>query len=149
MPTRTSAGEVKGVLSFTPTVTDLQPYLDASNELVTELCGGLYDDARLKSIETFLAAHLVALGDRNYYAGMVTMESMGEQNTQFATPKPSDFSTTAYGQQAMLLDTKGGLAYIAFHVAKGKRAKVGIVSLGTNRRQVSGRDWIFQRLFGW
>jgi hypothetical protein len=147
MVTRASAGEVLGVLSFTPTKEDLQPFLDAANELVTELCGGLYAADRLKNIEIFLAAHFVAVGDRNYYAGMVTMESLGEQNTQYATPKPADFSMTAYGQQALLLDTKGGLAYIAFHVAKGKRAKVGVVHLGTSRRQVTGRDWIFQNLF--
>lgn len=146
---RVTPTDVKDVLAFTPSVADLQPYIDAANELTTELCGGLYDDARLTNIEKFLAAHFVAVGDKNYYAGMVTMESMGEQNTQYAAPKPSDFSVTAYGQQALLLDTKGGLAYLTFHVAKGKRAKVGIVHLGTSRRQETGRDWIFQNLFAW
>lgn len=147
--TRCSAAEVKAILSFTPSKSDLQPYINAAEELVTELCGSLsYTANRLKQIETWLSAHFLAVSDSAYAESQIALEDIGEQQTQYQRLNPGKFGSTVYGQQAMMLDTLGGLAYIANHPSQGKRAKVGITYLGTCPRRQTDRGWLFYGLYG-
>jgi hypothetical protein len=127
---RTTSAEVQKIIDVDAAVTDLTPFITAANELVTEACTGDsqgYSATRLQVIETWLAAHLVAIRDPHHQsegAGGVTARYQGQ--TGF------NFQSTYWGQQALLLDTAGGLAALSEHTAKGKRARVGATWLGTD-----------------
>jgi hypothetical protein len=142
MATRATVDEVLAVMDFAPGVDDITPFVEAADELVTEMCAVVpYSATRLKLIEIWLAAHILAV--RN---ARVQSEQLGEQMVTYATFQQG-LGQTSYGQQALMLDTHGGLAYIANHVAVGKRAKAGVAWLGTPQTPLqTPQSWRFQGL---
>lgn len=143
---RTTANQVRAVILFDSSITDLSPFIVAANELVTEICAATepnprcitpspgfgqtpYSEVRLTQIETWLAAHFLAIRDPRYAA-----ETIGKASVVFQQQIGLNMGLTPYGQQAMLLDTHGGLAWLDKHISQGKRAKVGIISLKTSFR---------------
>lgn len=103
---RTDATKVGKVIEVDPTITDLTPFIDAANELVTELCEPEgYSEPRLTMIETWLAAHFYAVRDPRS-----TNEAAGSVSAAFESKVDLALNITRYGQQAMLLDTAGALA---------------------------------------
>lgn len=106
-------------------------FIAPANELVTEVCASVlndstglpyYSDVRLELIERWLSAHFYAiLSPRalNERAGSVgeTIESKVDLN----------LSVTRYGQQAMVLDTQGGLK----RINSTRSFKPNIIWLGT------------------
>jgi len=143
MSTRASPSDVTAIIDFDPSITNLQPFIDAANELVTELCAmvSTYTDARLKMIETWLAAHFLAVRDPRYAS-----ESMGAASASYQASPGPNLSLTPYGQQAMLLDTNGSLAWIDKHISQGKRAKVSISYLGTDKKSWYAFPWRYLAL---
>lgn len=129
--TRCSDADIKAVMEFDPTISNLAPFRIAANELVTEICAsaGVYSSTRLKSIETWLAAHFLAVRDPRYQSESIGAASATIQSGQMGM----NLSLTTYGQQALLMDTQGGLARLNTHISQGKRAKAGILHLGSKR----------------
>jgi hypothetical protein len=95
---------------------------------------------RLTIIETWLSAHFVAIRDPRYQA-----ETMGAASATYINSPGPNLALTPYGQQAMLLDSTGNLAWFDKHVTQGKRAKVGITYLGT-RNPYRTDGWL---TYGW
>jgi hypothetical protein len=113
----------------------LDPFINAANELVTEACASkkgadgvtpYYADARLTMIETWLAAHFYAVWKPRKSSLAPTGLSISYQSSVGL-----GFDVTHYGQHAMRLDTKGGLASINERTKKGG-GKVGAFWLGTD-----------------
>ncbi len=145
---RITDADVKAILNYDPSITDLTPFIAAADELVTELCqnawqGPNYTEERLEIIETWLAAHFVSIRDPRYVS-----ESMGAASVSTGMTLAQNLGLTSYGQQALLLDTNGGLAWIDKHKSQGKRSRVGITWLGTDMRKLrdSGRVWLYSTL---
>ncbi len=122
---RTTDELVKGVIETDEdNIPDLEPFITVANELVTEVCvdgpvarGDVvaYTSTRLELIERWLAAHFYAVRDprsKSERAGPVSQEV--ESDTDLF------LSTSKYGQHAMVLDTKGGLARLNNALKTGK-----------------------------
>jgi hypothetical protein len=168
---RCSAADVRKIIDFDPSITDFTPFISAANQLVTEICANSippwgegrqnayrpqgeaaqpgqsyfnpYDQQRLATIETWLAAHFLAIRDPRYAS-----ERLGQAAATYTTQVGMNLSATPYGQQAAFLDTHGGLAWLDKHISQGKRGQVGIVHLGSNRAKYWGFPWRFYELFG-
>lgn len=144
MAFRTSKDLVIKIMDFNPSIDDLDPFMDAANQLVTELCAPAgYNAARLTSIETWLAAHFLAIRDPRYQS-----ETIGAASATTAMQLGLNLGLTPFGQQAMFLDTNGSLAWIDKHISQGKRAKAGITWLGNKSMQRwNGYPWRFFSIF--
>jgi hypothetical protein len=108
-------------------VPDLSPFIETASSLVDEVCVGVgYADARLELIERWLAAHFYAIRDPRLQS-----QNFGGAGGALQGQTAMNFQGTSYGQQAMLLDSVGGLARLSQHVAMGKRGVIGITHIGT------------------
>jgi len=122
---RTTAAEVESIIEVDATIS-LTPFITIANELVTEYCADEdYTEARLALIETWLAAHFYAVRDLR-----VASESAGVSVSYYGSVG-QNLSGTMYGQQAMVLDTAGGLASLNKQVGTGKKSSVSCTWLGT------------------
>ena len=90
---------------------DLSPFIDAASSVVTDVATGTsgpaipYAFEKLELIERWLAAHFVTNRDpRN------ESEKTGEASGKFRGKTEMGFTSSLYGQMAMMLDTNGGLA---------------------------------------
>ena len=96
---------------------DVDPFITAANLIVDEVLSGEgYTDAYLTEIERWLAAHLVAMRQRQ-----ITGEDYGEAGVKYGGKFGVGLDFTQYGQQVKILDTSGKLAStgkpkIKFHV---------------------------------
>lgn len=139
MAYRIKSSDITGVIDFDPSINDLTPFIEAAEELVTEVCQNAsalpgipsanqppYTAARLAIIEKWLAAHFLAIRDPRFAS-----ETTGPASASYQQQVGLNLGLTPYGQQAMLLDTKGGLAWLDKHISQGKRPRVGITWLGT------------------
>lgn len=162
--------QIQQILDFNPTITNLIPFIQAAEQLVNRVCGGasaneveddvqtfapsfqvappgitpiVYTPQELINIETWLAAHFVAIRDPLY-----TSQSLGPASGALLRQGGMNLGQTPYGQQAMLLDINGGLAWLDQHISRGNRTKVGITYLGTNQRAAwyYGYPWRFYAL---
>lgn len=108
----------------------LAPFIETSNALITEICVPAgYDDTRLELIERYLAAHFYAVRDPR-----TTQERAGPVAAQYESQVDLFFAITRYGQQALLLDTAGGLAKLNTKAKTGATRVVGVNWLGSNKR---------------
>ena len=133
---RTSSEAVAAIILVdTSNTPDLSPFIDTANAMVSQACvidlaSGVatgYSDAHLELIERWLAAHFYAIRDPR-----IQSQGFGGASGAFQGQTQFNLASTSYGQQALLLDYQGGLARLSEHVAKGKRGKVGLVSLSSN-----------------
>lgn len=122
---RTTDEKVRAIMDVDATITDLSPFIEAANGLVTELCAASsYSDTRLENIETWLAAHFAASRDPRFQS-----EGLGEGVNYNKGQKLGMYlKNTTYGQNAMLLDTAGNLASLD----EGPQRKVTFTWLGTS-----------------
>jgi hypothetical protein len=106
---------------------DLQPFIDAASSLVDEKCASVlsYTEERLTMIETWLAAHFFAVGSTRAQS-----ESAGPVSQSKQTSLGLNLQVTHWGQQAMLLDTEGGLANLNVKTQEGRKSKAGIFWAG-------------------
>jgi len=106
---RTTAANVQKIISHDSAITDLDPFIDTANELVTEICGDSgYTDTRLELIERWLAAHFLAIRDPRYES-----KKIGSAQGKYRSKVDFNLSLTHYGQQAQMLDTAGGLSTLS------------------------------------
>jgi hypothetical protein len=144
--TRATPADVTAIIDFDPSISNLQPFIDAAEELVNEVCAPAangYSAARLKIIEIWLAAHFLAIRDPRYSA-----EGMGGANASYITGQAGlNLSATPYGQQCRILDTKGGLAWLDVHISQGKRARAGITWLGTEQSSRTNFPYRYLSIF--
>lgn len=110
-----SPTDLRLILEVPADVSDpaLQVFLDDANLIVTENLGGKgLSDARIKSIEKYLAGHYaLVLTERGGLSASKTGDSM-DQYLNLSTRTNADregFQLTRYGQQALTLDTSGTL----------------------------------------
>ena len=124
---RTTSSEVQEIIKIQAGY-DLDPFITAANELVTEVCdvtAAGYTDARLALIETWLAAHFYAQYDprsETEKADVVSRKRLKRADL--------GFNNTHYGQMAMRLDTYGGLAAINDQMIKGGKAVMSVTWVG-------------------
>jgi hypothetical protein len=170
MPYRITPLQVGQIMDLDPNATNLTPFIAAAEQLVNRVCGGasttededdvqtfapafqvapstispiVYTPQELAVIETWLAAHFVAIRFPLY-----TSQSLGPASGAMLRQGGMNLAQTPFGQQAMLLDINGGLAWLDKHISQGNRAKVGITYLGTNQRAAwyYGYPWRFYAL---
>lgn len=147
---RVTSEEVEDILQFDSTIEDLTPFIAAAEQLVTRMCANApapanYSAAELKEIERWLAAHFIAIRSPRYLS-----ESLGPQSHSIALQVGLNLGLTPYGQQAMLLDVFGGLAYIDKHVTQGKRGRPRITSLETKcPGDLYGQGFLFPNRWLW
>ena len=104
----------------------LTPFINASNELVTELCTDSdYTDTRLAMIEAWLAAHLYLMRDQ-----IAASEKAGSVSVSYQYKTGFHFQLTKHGQTAMMLDTAGNLAAFNKRLEEGESASISINWLG-------------------
>jgi hypothetical protein len=140
---RTTDEEIRKILNFDTSIEDLDPFIEAANELVTEICEPEgYSDTRLRQIELWLSAHFIAIRDPRYQS-----EGFGGASGTYQGQTAMNLSATTYGQQAMLLDTAGGLARLDKHIMQGKRGTIGITYLGTEPDRSTAYPWRFYALY--
>lgn len=104
----------------------LTPFIDASNELVTELCvDSGYTDGRLTMIESWLAAHLYLMRDQ-----AVAQERAGPVGVMYQYKIGLMLQQTKQGQTAMMLDTAGNLAALSKQMEQGEASAISIGWMG-------------------
>jgi hypothetical protein len=127
MAVRTTSAAVAGIIEVDSTIS-LTPFIEIANELVTECCDGAgYTDARLELIERWLAAHFYSVRDQR-----ASSETAGRVSESKQTKVDLGFNVTVHGQQALRLDTAGGLAALDKRTLAGRKASVGVTWLGTD-----------------
>jgi len=108
--------------------TDLAPFIEVANALVTDVCNTTdYTAAKLELIERWLSAHFYAMRDP-----LAENEKAGEVGQKFFGKVDLGLQHTRYGQMVLILDTDGDLAALNNRATKG-RAKVTLSAswLGT------------------
>lgn len=126
---RTTEEQVGDIIEADATI-GLSPFIEVANSLVTELCASVvpaYSAERLELIERWLSAHFYAIRDMR-----AANEKADVVGIAYQFKVGLYFENTMYGQQALLLDTAGGLARHQESIKKGKRKQVGIVWLGSS-----------------
>ena len=130
MAVRTTTDAVRAIIEVDDTI-DLTPFIEAANALVTEVCASVetYDNTRLELIERWLSAHVYTV--REGRAVSESVKGVGQTVQSYVGP---NLATSHYGQQAMMLDTAGGLANLSVMLAEGKKKqKVSVTWLGSRR----------------
>ena len=130
---RTTQENVATVIDIMDGV-DITAYILTANELVTEVCASVtdddgvayYSDDRLELIERWLAAHFYAVNDPR-----AAMEKAGPVSQTLQYKVDLNLANTMYGQQAMVLDTQGGLAQLSKQAEDGKKRSAGVFWLGS------------------
>lgn len=131
---RTTPSQVEGIIEVdSDTWPDITPFIEIANDLVTEKCTASgYTDARLELIERWLSAHFYAIADPR-----TTSERADTVGESFQHKIGLGFALTHYGQQAMLLDTKGNLASLNNVAKEIKLPKnFGVTYLGTTAHRL-------------
>jgi hypothetical protein len=150
LPGRTTRAQIAAIIETDVTIvgTDLSgldPFIDIANELVTECCAttiqvqatgfchttsvSVYLPYRLEMIERWLSAHFYAMRDER-----PQMQRAGSVAETFQKVIDTGFESTLYGQQAIRLDTNGGLAAKNNKMKHMRDLPVGIVHLGRRGR---------------
>jgi hypothetical protein len=139
MAYRTDATAVGGIIEVDDSIS-VTPFIEAANHLVTSCCTDSdtdYTAAQLELIERWLAAHLYAVRDPR-----AVSETVGPIGAKYESKVDLGLHLTRYGQQAMLLDTAGGLAALNGRVLAGKAAVTpGVTWAGTD-------DWDVDNITG-
>lgn len=121
---RTTFAAVEKIIEVDATIsTDVAPFIEVANDLVTDLCTNSdYTDAKLELIERWLSAHFYAIRDPRKDSEKAG--SVGDKN-QYKLGL--NLQVTTYGQMALMIDTAGNL----LGLSSGKNRTVGITHLGT------------------
>lgn len=109
MANRVTATQVKAIIETSLVDDDVTVFIATANNIVTNrLTDKGLDDATLEQIELWLSAHLVAI--RN---PLKRVEEVRDARQEFQYGKLGEgLRFTAYGQQALTLDTTGTLGTV-------------------------------------
>lgn len=107
MAIRTNATNVRKVVKVPTSISSLDPFIETASLLVDIHCAASgYSDALLEMIERWLAAHFLVL-----YIRLRASEKAGPVSASYESGTLSTgLKATVQGQQALLFDSKGGLA---------------------------------------
>jgi len=101
---RTTATEVKKILTTALSDEDINNVIEFSNRQVTEvLSGESLTAAVLKDIETWLTAHLIAMGKERE----TQEERVGDVWLKFQEKRGESLRSTNFGQMVLMLDSSG------------------------------------------
>ena len=104
---RVTDADVKAIIETN--IDDLTPHINAANLMVTRIVAPLIsDEATLKEIERWLAAHFVAIHDPRLISRKVSDASDEYESAR----KGQGLMATKYGQQVLALDPTGKLSII-------------------------------------
>ncbi len=128
---RTTYAAVKKLVETDTTIiaadADLDPFIEMAGALVDDVCVPLtYSDTRLEQIERWLSAHFYSIRDKQRAS-----EGVDGLNERYDGQTGMHLEATLHGQQAMLLDTKGGLAGLQRSMTTTRKSKIGMHYLGT------------------
>ena len=127
---RTTSAAVGLIIEIDATVNggDISPFIETASSLVDDICVPLlYSDTKLELIERWLSAHFYAIRDAR-----TKSEGVGSLSQSFEGQSAMGLAHTRYGQQAMMLDIKGGLAGLNRLPEQASRIKPGILYVGSN-----------------
>lgn len=130
IPGRTNTTAVSKLLlaDLDPSVTDLSPWIDYANEIVTTVVAvdPAYTAYQLELIERALSAHFYCITDpRTKSEGVSGVSASYEGNTSMYLEQ------TRFGQMAMVMDYNGWLSTMSKLMSEGKRRrKLGVIWLG-------------------
>lgn len=104
MATRTTIQLVKDIMATALTETQIQAIIKQANEMVTRtLSGEGLTSELLIDIETWLTAHLIAIGKER----QVLTEKVGDIWLSYQKNPGGFFQSTTFGQMVLFLDTSG------------------------------------------
>lgn len=104
---RTTAEAVGEIIEVDSSIS-LTPFIEVASALVTDMCVPLsYTDTTLELIERWLSAHFYAIRDKQLKKESLDFMDLG---LEYSVTVSLYMAQTTYGQQAMLIDYKGGLA---------------------------------------
>jgi hypothetical protein len=131
MAIRTNSARVRDILvGHYDGSTSLTPFITAASNLVdycdSQDTDGVMSDTSWELVERWLSAHTYATGPDM----IAQSEGASKANASYQGQTGMYFSSTHYGQTAMLLDVTGCLAKLEQQAKSGKR-KAGVVWLGT------------------
>lgn len=144
-PYRTTETLVSGIVE-TEAGFDLIPFIVIANQIATDLCGGVnysppYDDgfvnSKMELIERWLSAHFYQMFDN-----ALASAKAGSVAASFVYKVGFGLKLTAYGQQAMLLDTGLNLAKQDNVAQTVRKIKIGGDWLGR-------KDWCWPGNYGY
>lgn len=115
----------------------LDPFIETANQLIEEVCAPAgYTVGRLAEIEKYLAAHFYSVTKPR-----LESEGVGPIQNRIQSKVDTGLKVTHWGQQAIVLDTAGGLARLASQAEGKPQAKTAsVIYLGT-RRDAWGREY--------
>ena len=106
---RVTAAEVQKIIDVSSEITDLDPFIDSANRLVTAVLGdvstSVLSDDQKTDVELWLAAHFITIWDNRR-----SSEKAGSVGESYQYKLGLGLKSSMYGQQAMMLDTTGKLA---------------------------------------
>jgi len=106
MAVRVTATEVKEIIETSLSGAAISPFITVANLTVNQhLADKGLDEALLKEIERWLAAHFVAIRDP-----VVKSSKLGDADDTFHGESAMWLDFTPYGQQVKILDPTGTLA---------------------------------------
>lgn len=132
---RTTAENVALIVEVDADIS-LTPFIDMANELVTECCADAgYTATRLELIERWLSAHFYVIRDPR-----ASSESAGV-SISYANPNVGmAIHGTKEGQQALLLDTAGGLTALSKSSESGRGRTVGVTWMGSDTQHDASEE---------
>jgi hypothetical protein len=108
---------------------DLTPFIEAASAMVDDVCVPLgYNSTRLELIERWLSAHMYAVRDPR-----TIRERADVLEEQFQSRVDLGLNVTHYGQMAMRIDVKGGLAALEKRIKNGTASLPVVFWLGVAR----------------
>jgi hypothetical protein len=128
---RTTAAAVQAIIQTKSSIS-LTPFIEAANALVTECCTSTdYTVADLEKIERWLSAHLYTNRDPRR-----SQDKVDVIGATYQGQTGLGFDSSFYGQTAMRLDYKGGLAALNERIKKGRGRTVSMTWLGTEKEEL-------------
>lgn len=104
---RTDISTVKSVMQTALGDSEITNLITIANRIVTRQLGGEgLTDALLKDIETYLTAHLIAIGKER----QPKEEKVGDIMLKYVENPKGFLESTTYGQAALFMDTSDKLA---------------------------------------
>ena len=120
MADRVTTAEVKAIIDTD--LTDLSVFITAADQLVDQVAvaDSSLAAASLKEISRWLSAHFTAIRDQQ-----ASKSTVGPTSYTYWGKTAMGFEFTAYGQQALLLDTTGTLVKLSKHLLKASVESLG------------------------
>lgn len=126
-----TSDDVAGIIEVDASIS-LTPFIAVASQMVTDICTGYdtaYTDTKLKLIAIWLSAHFYAIRDPR-----AADEKAGPVAISYQYKVDLNLAVTTYGQQAMAIDTEGGLAALNGRITSGKaRVTPSVTWLGVKK----------------